>query len=286
MDEVAAADDFDLNVTVVGIGGSSFTHHAANIRAELAGRTVEQAKAQLEAGTVTKPLYWTYENGEYINSKSQVRLIDVLQEKEYDVISLQQASYHDPDVQEDINLIAETIRKYQPQAEIIFYETWSPYKETKTQRNSNFENGAAVQTDRWAVNTGAQAENVMLGGGKMKIFPAGKAFYLADNWYDWCGEKYLDNDDGDTESEAKATIEEKMNLSPGLWRDYNHASYYGCYLANAVWYEMLTGRKAKVGTEANPAVPMPKNIDITAAKHIERLEQLSDIAHQAVLEQK
>ncbi len=283
LDEVAAADGFDLNVTVKGIGGSNFTHHAANLRAELAGRTVAQAKEQLAAGTVVKPLYWTYIDGVYQTSQSQTRLIDALNEKQYDVISLNQAAYHDPDVQEDITFIAETIRKYQPNAEIVFYQTWSHYDSSKADRNYYYTHSVEPQVVAWAAATGANAEGVIADKSPVKIFPAGKAFYLADNKYEWCGVRYS-YDDGDTESEAKYDVTTKMLGSTGLWRDYNHASYYGCYLADAVWYEMLTGRKAAVGTEASPAVPMPDGI--TAAEHIERLEQLSDIAHQAVLEQK
>ncbi|MBR5156852.1 MAG: hypothetical protein IKW59_03690 [Clostridia bacterium] len=285
LDKVAAADNFDLNVRVTGIGGSNFTHHAANLRAELAGRTVEEARA-INKDHGNKLLYWTYLDGKIASNLGSHLLIDALQAQEYDVISLQQAAYHNPDVQEDITYIAETIRKFQPNAEIIFYQTWSPYNSTKSQRSFYFTNTITGQVNTWAAATGAQAENVMQDGSVMKIFPAGKAFYLADNKYEWCGEKYLDGVDGDTESEAKDTIADKMNVSPGLWRDYNHASYYGCYLADAVWYEMLTGRKAKVGTADAPAVPMPENIGIDMTEHLKRLEQLSDIAHQAVLEQK
>ncbi len=280
MHQVAATDNFDLNVTVKGIGGSSFTHHAANLRAELAGRTIEDAIAQ-NADNGNKLTYWTYVDGEYLGGHQ--RLIDALQEKQYDVVSLNQAAYHDPDVQEDITFLTETIRTYQPNAEIIFYQTWAPYNSSTAQRSYYYTNTVEPQVVSWSAATGANAENVTKGGAPVKIFPAGKAFYLADNKYEWCGTRYT-YDEGNTDSDAKYDVTTKMLGSQGLWRDYNHASYYGCYLADAVWYEMLTGRKAQIGTDENPAVPKPDGIDI--ADHMERLNQLSDIAHQAVLEQK
>ncbi|MBR5156853.1 MAG: hypothetical protein IKW59_03695 [Clostridia bacterium] len=280
MHQVAAADNFDLNVTVKGIGGSNFTHHAANVRAELAGRTIEEAIEQ-NADNGNKLTYWTYVNGEYLGGHQ--RLIDALQEKQYDVVSLNQAAYHDPDVQEDITFLTETIRQYQPNAEIVFYQTWAPYNSSTSQRSYYYTNTVEPQVISWAAATGANAQNVTKGGAPVKIFPAGKAFYLADNKYEWCGKRYT-YDEGDTESDAKYDVATKMQGSQGLWRDYNHASWYGCYLADAVWYEMLTGRKAQIGTDENPAVPKPDGIDI--ADHMERLSQLSDLAHQAVLEQK
>lgn len=282
--DMAEADGLNLDLTVKGVGGASLSHHAANLKAELAGRTAEEAQAEMDAGTVERALYFTYKNGEYQTATDENKLlITALREKQYDVISLQQFSaYTESAFEDSLPYLAAEIRKLQPNAEIVLYQTWSPKDSTKETRNYYFTNTIEPAIVKWAAYTGANVENITVNGEPMKVIAAGKAFYLADNKYSWCETAYTQGE-GNTDAEAQTGIEAKMNGSPGLWRDYNHASYYGCYLADAVWYGTITGKKAPVGTEANPVVKAPSGV--TAAEHIERLTELSNIAHQVVMEQ-
>ncbi len=284
MHDMAVAGGLDLNLTVKGLGGSTLTDHADNLRAELAGRTAEKALEQWEAGEIKYPFYFTYVNGELRNGSAETLLLThALKEKQYDIISLQQFdTYPDSDFEALPYLVAE-IRKLQPNAEIVLYQKWVPRLGSREERNYEFISALEPTAKKWAEYVGKNVENISLNGGPMKMVTAGKAFYLADNLYDWCGTLPTAKDESDT-STGDAAIISDMDRSAGLLRDAGHASYYGCYLADAVWYGTLTGKKAPVGTEANPVVKAPNGI--TAAEHIERLNSLSDIAYQVVLEQK
>ena len=89
-----------------------------------------------------------------------------------------------------------------------------------------------------------------------------------------------------TDTDAEAKVEAVgIKKATGLMRDVNHASYYGCYLADAVWFEFLTGRQAvTTDSNGNAVVPVPEGID--NEEHISRLQKLSETAHKAVTDYK
>ena len=285
LNNVALAGGLELDLTVKGIGGATLQNHADNLKAELAGRTAEEAQAQMDAGEVECALYFTYKNGIFQTSNNDnLLLTDALKNEQYDVISLQQfAGYTEAEFKDALPYLAAEIRKLQPNAEIMMYQTWSPYSSDSSTRDSYFTATIEPAIDRWATYIGENVANITINNEPMKVIAAGRAFYLADKKFDFCGTAYTTGD-GNTDEEAKDNPTAEMDASLGLWRDFNHASYYGCYLADAVWFEMLTGKKAEtVDAEGNPLVPAPTGID--AQEHLSRLENLSDIAHQVVLEQ-
>ncbi len=302
LNDVAAAGGKNFDVTVKHIGGASLAHHAANLKRELAAGLdadyddVSKVDSYIHSGEVEaepRALYATFKNtvqqsGSGDSNKNRL-LITALKEDTYDVISLQQFSaYSDEAFDDELAYLAQTIRQYQPNAEIMLYQTWSPYHSTQHARTKYFTQTIEPAIIKWAGKTGAEVANITLSGEAMKIIPAGFAFNLAEQFYDWCGDEYLDSTNvDDTTAGVKTDYDAKSLLAPGLMRDYNHASYYGSYLADCVWYEIITGEKAPTTTSGGTAVvnkPSADGINISDSEHLERLTQLSDIAHQAVLE--
>lgn len=268
---VATAGGLTLDLTVKGVGGASLANHAANLKAELAG----------EEKTWERGEYFTYYNG-VRDLNASTDLLDALSAKQYDVISLQQFSaYTDSDFEVSLPYLAEQIRKLQPKAEILLYQTWANYgtNSTLSSMNSRFLNTIEPMVSKWAAKVGAEVENITHNSKPMRIIPAGYAFYLGNNKTDFCIDRpYVTTD---TDAEAKE-VPVGIELATGLMRDVNHASYYGCYLADAVWFEMLTGRQAAFVDSSGKAV-VDKPDSITDAEHLERLEVLSGIAHRAVM---
>lgn len=315
LNNMASAGGLDLNLTVKGVGGSTLTHHMSNLKSELeAGLdtkyntdTAAVGEYITAAGDNTdRILYFTYENGVKQEDETDKLLIPALLEKQYDVISLQQFSaYTDADFEESLPYLTAKIRELQPNAEIVLYQTWSAYSGNQTTRLSNFIDTIEPTLDKWAAQVGANVDNITVNGESIKIIPAGHAFYLADTFHDWCGERF-GLTAGNTEASAQTEAADWLNTATGLWRDVNHASYYGCYLADAVWYESLTGKRAPVtDAQGDAIVPIPtgvgpvvetdgENVTITEDtttyftqptkdEHIAKLQQLSDIAHRIVL---
>ena len=286
LNNVAALGGLELDLTVAGIGGSGLPTHAANLKAELAGRTWDEAMELINAKEYEyMPLYWIYDNGvgrgtSYIYRE---RLLDMLTAKEYDVISLQQYdNYEDSGFSESLPYLTEQIRKLQPDAELVLYQTWSESYKLRESRSLLFDIIKAPANEKWAALTPQLVEGITEGDAPMRIIPAGTAFYVADEMYEIFGEK-LPGNEGNTNEGTQDDNANDFSVATSLWRDKNHASYYGCYLADAVWFECLTGRKAPIGTVDAPAVPRPTATDITPEEHIERLEYLSDIAHGVVM---
>lgn len=272
--KVAEASELNLDLTVKGVGGANLAHHAANLEAELAG--VEK--------TWNRADYFTYENGEFITATEEsVDLINTLKAKQFDVISLQQyEAYTDADFEESLPYLVTEIRKLQPNAEIVLYQTWAQYgsQSTLTSMNNKFLNTIEPAVKKWAVKVGAEVENITIGGAPMRIIPAGYAFYLGNNNLDFCmNTPYVTTD---TNEEAKVEAV-GITLAKGLMRDVDHASYYGCYLADAVWFEMLTGKQAAFADSSGKAV-VPAPDGISTEEHLSRLESLSNLAHRAVQE--
>lgn len=282
LNNVAQLGGADLDVTASIIGGSTLANHRANLEAEIGGRTVEQAQ-QEQAGTEEnlRLLYTIYKNSNVQTGKH--RLLDALQDEQYDVISIQPyshaafyAQYYDEETfAGDFLYLAKQIRALQPKAEIVLYQIWPPYvSEVTGQRSLYFNSLIKPATKQLAALAPNRVAGLTTNNRPMTIIPVGRAFNIADENYAYFG----------SAPGTSVSTEADFARATGLWRDSDHASYYGCYLADVVWYEMLTGRKAETGTEQNPAVPAPDGI--TSSEHFERLRLLSDIGHTAVLEEK
>lgn len=316
--------DREIDITVRGVGGGHFTYHYNNLVREFE-EGMDEAVRNNDADAIeyyvdeqqaimdeeaannqnsSRRLYFNYRNGTYdVENPKDKLLISALLEKQYDFITLQPSAHAYTtyeDYATELEYLTTKIRELQPNAEIILFQTWTHCYSNQNERHSYFIDGIKPFVDLWAENTSKYA-NITDEGQPLAISPVGYAFYLADDFYDWCGKRY-NLSAGDNTAAAKTDLTDLFNASEGLLRDADHASYYGSFLSDAVWYEIFTGRKASVGTLENPAVPVPTGkgpeldkdgnptgntktyFTITAEEHLERLEALVDIAHTAVSE--
>lgn len=308
--DVAAAGELDLDLTVKGIGGSNLSMHARNIAAELAGRTgadniqmTEDARAEYNEGVANGTVdedfdwnprvrYFTYKNGRYIDpddadyTSDMASLVYTLKNEQFDVISINQASSGgcDPDI-ESLKYILGEIRKLQPDAQLVIHQTWFGWNTSDTdpaRRYGIFTKGIEPVIDMFANDVPSSVPNITYGNSPVTIIPAGRAFYIADRKYeDIFGVKYPSISTNDRPGEALYE-EAEFAAATGLLRDSAHGSYYGCYLADACWYEFLTGKIAPV-TNAEGEAAIAKPDSISAEEHIARLELLRDVAHEAML---
>lgn len=261
---VAEAGELNLDLTVKGIGGANLNHHARNLEAELNGTEKTWERGE----------YFTYENGVFLNADDEnIHLLNTLRNEKFDVISLQQyAAYNDSDFENSLPFLVTEIRKLQPNAQIVVYQTWAQYGSMSTleSMNNKFLNTIEPAVKKWADVVG------------VRVIPAGYAFYLGHNTHDFCMDPPYVTTDTDAEAKVEAV---GIKKATGLMRDNDHASYYGCYLADAVWFEALTGRKAvTTDSNGNAVVPAPEGID--NEEHISRLQKLSETAHKAVTDYK
>ena len=287
---IAKAGGLDLEVTVKGLGGSSLSHHAANIQAELAGRTAQEALQETTDALARgednpRIVYFTYENGEYIKSTyNNVLLTDALKEKDYDVISINQKTSDGHAIGfEELGYILGEIRKLQPTAQLVLHQTWNAWHWSEITRRSVFTDKIDPLTKHWTAYVPTVTPGITHNNKPLTYIPAGRAFNIADNKYEIFNVKYPEGDDS---RPAGALLEiEEFQAATGLYRDLAHGSYYGCYLADACWFEYLTGRIAPiVDNEGKPVVEKPDSL--TMEEHIRRLELLRDVAHEAMLELK
>lgn len=196
--QIAKADGFKLNAFNLFIGGCPLSRHYRNM-------LTEEAAYQLQM------------NGESTGFK--VSLKDALLNREWDVITIQQASHQSTDYdnyQPYINKLVEYVRLCQPKAKIAVHQTWayeqdSPRLKEKMGYNDQFEMFKAAEA---AYKKAAEEISADF------LIPSGTVF-----------QKLLE-----------AGIEK-------VHRDSFHASYgLGRYTLGLLWYAMLSGNDINSNT--------------------------------------
>lgn len=155
--------------------------------------------------------------------KDTISLKQALRDGKYDVISLQQAS-HDSGISASyepwLTTLIDTVRAYQPEAQLCWMQTWAYSKDAKHPAYPLYHNNQQEMWDSIQACTKSQITNH-----KLPIIPCGYAIQL-----------------------ARAT-----RLGDTLCRDGYHLNYvYGRYTAAAVWYEILTGKDVRKNRYKNP----------------------------------
>ncbi len=146
--------------------------------------------------------------------KDTVSLRQALRDGKYDYISLQQAS-HDSGIRSSyepwLTMLIDTVRAYQPQAQLCWMQTWAYSKDATHPAYPRYHNNQQEMWDSIRSCTQYVQE-------RLKIVPCGQAIQNA----------------------------RQTKLGDTLCRDGYHLNYvYGRYTAAAVWYEMLTGKDVR-----------------------------------------
>lgn len=165
--------------------------------------------------------------------ETQIRIIQdtislrkALKDGQYDYISLQQAS-HDSGIRSSyepwLTMLIDTVRAYQPQAQLCWMQTWSYSQDAKHPAYPRYH---CSQQEMWDsirsctryVQQIANKEIHKSVNRKMLLIPCGEAIQLA----------------------------RQTKLGDTLCRDGYHLNYeYGRYTASCVWYEILTGKDVR-----------------------------------------
>ena len=159
-------------------------------------------------------------------------VLQALEDDKYDVITLQQASGFSGKPQSYIPYlikIADYVKEYQPDAKLLFHQTWS-YEVDSTHQHFEFYNKDQKEMYRRICDSAMMASKLI----SAEIIPV-----------------------GDVIQKLRENSEEfdYPNGGLSLCRDGFHLSLlYGRFAAAAVWYKVLTGEKAdvKAFAEQNP----------------------------------
>lgn len=156
--------------------------------------------------------------------KDTVSLKQALRDGRYDFISLQQAS-HDSGIRSScepwLSLLIDTVRAYQPDAQLCWMQTWAYSKDAKHPAYPRYHNN---QQEMWD-SIQACTQFVHRTHYTLHLIPCGAAIQNA----------------------------RQSKLGDTLCRDGYHLDYvYGRYTAACVWYEMITGKDVRKNTYMNP----------------------------------
>ena len=178
--------------------------------------------------------------------KDTITLKQALRNGEYDYISLQQAS-HDSGIRGSyepwLTMLIDTVRAYQPTAQLCWMQTWAYSKDSKHGAFPRYHNDQQEMWDSIQACTRYISNLQIFKSSNIQIIPCGTAI-----------------------QNARAT-----KLGDTLCRDGFHLDYvYGRYTAACVWYEILTGKDVRRNHYRNPKMTLQQR----------RLTQKS--AHQAV----
>lgn len=231
-----------MNVLSIGNSFSTDAHTYLPQMAKAAGK--ELLLCNLHIGGCSLEQHWTNwseENQNYfyevflpfeteMSRPDGVALHEAVEDEEWDVITLQQCSplsgikeSYSPYLGE----LAEYCRMMQPQAKIMFHQTWAYENGCKNPAFGNYGNS---QDEMYAELTRACVEAAMEADIDLFI-PSGRAWQT-----------------------ARQTL-----IGDKLTRDGMHGNVLGCYLASACFYEMIFGEDVR----ENPFYPEEIGPEIT-----------------------
>ncbi|MEA2012352.1 MAG: DUF4886 domain-containing protein [Verrucomicrobiota bacterium] len=223
----------DLHIGRADLGGCSLKKH---------WNLVEQCELLPEV----KPYHFHFLGQDFI----EMSLKDVLIHADWDFVTLQQVSHHSwqPETYVPyIDRLYELIRELAPQAQPVIHQTWAYRVDSDMFFDEHNLNQAKMYTK--LIKTYADTAERL----HCPILPCGLAVHKArqdmhfekDEDYDYENPTPLELPD-QNRSLIGGYYWATGNTPSGnaeLHMDYRHLNDKGCYIANAVWYEMFTGRK-------------------------------------------
>ncbi len=181
--------------------------------------------------------------GKAYNGKS---LKELLSTGTWDVVTIQQASVLSGDVatySPYARNLYNFIKKIQPNARVVFHQTWPYRSDAKSFSRVNGRVTARDQREMWTASRAAYHK--MADSLGIELIPVGDAFwavasdpefgYRKDSAYDFDNPVYPALPKQDYSLNVGYTWNKEQKLS----FDANHANDAGCYLAGLVWYGFL-----------------------------------------------
>jgi hypothetical protein len=212
----------------------------------------------------------------YKYKKQKMNLKEMLTAEKWDYVTLQQNSpnsYEIDTYRPVTQNLCNYIKKYAPQAEIVFHQTW-PWRPDNHRKGMN-KNPAGFMYRGLTRSYYTIAKEV----GIKKIIPVGTAFQLAEESPEW---KFERDPDFDFDNAKYPELPKAKNSLHGGWAwrdrgdkkllklDGSHAGGGGYILGACVWYEFFFGEDVRKFTGAPSYLTS------------EKAAALREFAHQAV----
>lgn len=272
--------------------GNSFAGNALTYLpdlAEEAGHTLVVGLANL--GGCSLERHWNHAAAFEADPKSKAgspygggksSLSDLLKSRQWDFITIQQASIKSHDIttyEPFARELVKYLRERAPESKILVHQTWAYRVDDPRFSLDDKKEGPATQQEMYE-----QVRNAYHTVAKefdLQILPSGDAMYLADTDPKWGFRPDLGFDSKKAVYPDIPMQEHSLHTgwawrkSPknGEWAlrmDGHHASATGCFLIGATWFEVLFDESVV----ENPFVP--EGIDVEYAKF------LKSVAHRAV----
>ena len=234
---LCAEKGVEVEVHNLYYGGCSLEQHAQFL----------QADQKAYSHRVCKP----NPNPSLKGRESQIRIIkdtislrQALRDGKYDFISLQQAS-HDSGIRSTyepwLSMLIDTVRAYQPKAQICWMQTWAYSQDAKHPAYPRYHNDQQEMWDSIQSCTRSVQDKSQISNFKFQIVPCGLAIQNA----------------------------RQTKLGDTLCRDGYHLNYvYGRYTASCVWYEILTGKDVRRNKYKNPEMTSKQRRWTQRAAHL------------------
>ncbi|MBO9657288.1 MAG: DUF4886 domain-containing protein [Chitinophagaceae bacterium] len=173
-------------------------------------------------------------------------LKQLLSDGDWDVITIQQASVFSGDeatYQPYARNLYNFIRQIQPQAKIVFHQTWPYRADAKSFCRIKGDVFAKNQEEMWKYSRAAY--HTMADSLGIQLIPVGDAFYAVARDATWKYKKDTSFDYKNPEYPDLPNQEHSLNVGY-FWDkdkkfafDANHANDAGCYLGGLIWYGFL-----------------------------------------------
>jgi len=250
--------------------GNSFSRNATQYLPELAkegGHELIIGRAEL--GGCSLERHWRHAAAAEANPEDpegnpygKKSLKKLLGENSWDIITIQQASTYSGE-QDSYRPYARNltnyVKKLQPQAEVVFHQTWAYRNDANYFTRINGDTRAKSQREMWEHSRAAyHALAKELG---LRIIPNGDAFYAVNSDPQWGYQKDANFDFKNPV--APALPDQSNSLHVGYrWNkektkltfDANHANAAGCYLGALVWYGFLFNESPEKLTFVPPGI--------------------------------
>ena len=187
----------------------------------------------------------------YMHKNKKMGLKGMLTAEKWQYVTIQQYSMHSFMIETYrpwAERLCTYIRKYAPQAEIVFHQTWAYRSDDKGIYNKEF-----TPKKMYRELTGAY-HTIALELGIRRIIPVGDAFQLATEAPAW---KFISDRKFDYKNPVFPKFpKEKHSLHVGyrwgeqdgvkvLWFDSHHANIAGEFLGGCVWFEFFFGKDVR-----------------------------------------
>lgn len=265
LEEISVSEGRELKCFVAGIGGSSLEEHVSRIQ------KFEADPSNLEG----RPYERTY-NGEH----GSFSLKQILQQEDWDVISIQQVSWKSFDLstyEPFAGQLIEYIREFAPDAEVVLHMTWA-YRDD----HDWFVEGVRTQEEMFDGLSDAYRSIAEKYG--LRIVPIGAAIQNARELEQWQFSYPDPTFDYENPKYPKLPKQDGALINGWIWQenaetevkefrfDPTHANTAGCYLGGLVHLEFLFGE------------PVSKSVFVPDQLSETERDSLRQAAHAAIAE--